>query len=461
MGHGHSHNKSDNKFDFFTWASGLGEILNLVTIWFWATTIFQMIYQEEPASEYFEYGYGAMLSALGIAMATTMGEIYCHTNLNQRGQEHELNDAAVTDMLKDDYALLKKSLQDKGFQQTEINQLVSTPVSTNNGDGNTDENTPFFEANLPKTIRLGWDQRIALLLDYLGHTGEAASNLSFATSLFFLKFNHMQQAGLQAGAAFAGLLFSVADVRTCMQALIKSNDRHHGVPITQSLAKDKPGNPLWTYLSLAGDAIGFFSNAYWTGTLFQLASDYDPLTDSIPLSLHAIIFGCLMSIGMTISESYTSFYLNKSNEQTEQFTLKELKAFIQANPQTIKNTLINLHHENQEVINQINTDERLKQTSIDKSSLLPARLPITKLQYASLAFLWLARTSDVGGAVGLMADLAAGNKLSRGARGVIYGVGGVLGLLTTFADVRTRERTLPECKNTPLTCCRRQRTIIG
>jgi len=186
----HDHGRDDNKkADCWTNSTaGTGTLSGLASVFF---SIIRTIDTASgiDESEGITYSYWGLGVAIAMAIFCTAGSTYCHRTLNTLHQ----HDAADT---------------------TPITVIAAAAREIQTSE------TLLIPNNSKKTA-INFLQKILLLGDLLGHTCEISTPLLAVIILFNL--NQLEKIMATSACLFVGVYGSVANVRTCYQAILKKN----------------------------------------------------------------------------------------------------------------------------------------------------------------------------------------------------------------------------------------------
>ncbi|OGT44715.1 MAG: hypothetical protein A3E82_05325 [Gammaproteobacteria bacterium RIFCSPHIGHO2_12_FULL_38_11] len=187
--HDHGTN-SKNKADFWTNTTAvIGTLAGL------ASVFFSVIRTVDTAANIDEskgltYSYWGLGIAIAMAIFCTTGSTYCHITLNTLHQHDHADDTAPITVVS--------------TAHTEIQTAATLLIPNNN-----------------ERTAINFLQKILLLGDLLGHTCEISTPLLAVIILFNL--NQLEKIMATSACLFVGVFGSIANVRTCYQALKKQN----------------------------------------------------------------------------------------------------------------------------------------------------------------------------------------------------------------------------------------------
>lgn len=188
MHHSHAH---DHKYaDKWTNIATAGEATaSFISDAYWLATLFDIVSNAGPETlglSFYGVGFGAIFAVLSAS-----GAAYSHRTLNTHHQP-------------------KQSAKDS------VAEYISIPgISIQTADS---------EGSEHKHAHLTLSQKLALVGDFISHAGDIAGPLTFVINL--ATNNNLSRMGkglMQCGATLFGGIASIANVRTCREAMLAQN----------------------------------------------------------------------------------------------------------------------------------------------------------------------------------------------------------------------------------------------
>jgi hypothetical protein len=184
MSHGHSH--GHEKSDFFTKFSAFGEFIgSFISDAYWMASIYDLGNSKDP--EMLGVTKPALIFGLTVAALSASGAAYCHYRLNKNHQKTSSNE--------------------------ESNPLMA---STSLIAGTSIQNAGNY---LGSYCGLSIAVKIALIGDWISHTGDIAGPITFVAKLAGAK--DTGNIVTTCAATVFGAVTSIANVRTCAQNMMK------------------------------------------------------------------------------------------------------------------------------------------------------------------------------------------------------------------------------------------------
>lgn len=187
MGHQHNHSHSEHHADKWTNIAAAGELAaSFISDAYWLATLFDVasgLPDSYIGLSVYGIGFGivsACLSAGGAAYShRVLNTIHQPDNLSTENVENGKNIQAITE---------------------------ETPLVTNH-------------------VKLTTTQKLALIGDYISHVGDIAGPMTFVTNLATVHYKTPKWGRLvvQCGATLFGGIASVANVRSCKDAMLEKN----------------------------------------------------------------------------------------------------------------------------------------------------------------------------------------------------------------------------------------------
>ena len=257
-------------------------------------------------------------------------------------------------------------------------------------------------------------QTLSLVGDFISHVGDLAGPIIFVINI--ATSNHLPRWG-KVSAQLIAFIFasicSIANVRTCKNAMKNAQPCTNTTPIKQTQYKRKPSTEAcasnhhnhqhadtWTNTAAGGEAItSFISDTYWLATLFDLVSNGK--AKLIGLSYAGLIFGAIMAVLSAAGAAYAHRALNKNHQSPAQA-------------------------------------KKIHQDKCKKVAL--TRQPLTSLQTLSLVGDFISHVGDLTGPIIFVINLATSNHLPRWGKVLAQLIAFIFGSICSIANVRT-------CKN--------------
>ena len=192
--HGHHHEENEEKADLLTNLGTIGEsVSSFISDSYWLGTLFDLASGFE--AEALGLSYYAIAVGATLAILSAGGAAYAHRNLNQHHQKQKKIDEEAP---------------------AETSGLIDH--SHEHHHEHTGEHADSHAGHLT-TI-----QKLALVGDFVSHVGDYAGPIVFVTQLATgQKLPRWGKAIAQCGATLFGAVTSLADVRTCKNAMIDAN----------------------------------------------------------------------------------------------------------------------------------------------------------------------------------------------------------------------------------------------
>lgn len=207
--HGHSHGSHTPEADKWTNIAAGGEfVASLISDAYWLGNLFDLAAGfSADAIGLSYYGIG---SGVAIALLSAGGSAYCHRGVNTVLQGSEEQNA---DSHAEPLAPSHKNGQN-GYESLNDHLVtISDPVSAP-----------------PK--KLSWMQKLALVGDFISHTGDTAGPITFVVCLATRdSMSLVNKILVQSSSSLFGAVCAVANVRACKNAMLEKTeseqDCHH------------------------------------------------------------------------------------------------------------------------------------------------------------------------------------------------------------------------------------------
>lgn len=208
--HGHSHgdHHAHEHADCWTNLATLGEGLSsFASDAYWLGMSFQLV--ANGSEDLIGLSYYAFAFGIVMALLSAGGAVFAHRALNQQNQ----NAKASNNLTVQSNHRIEDACDHDQFQETNLQTSTNTTI------------TPLLlqeHMHAPEMtkVSLPFRYRLALLGDFISHAGDIAGPLTFVIHIAAgHTFSRSVELTIHGVTAFAGGLFSVANVRTCKRAL--------------------------------------------------------------------------------------------------------------------------------------------------------------------------------------------------------------------------------------------------
>ncbi len=197
--HGHSHGGHTPKADKWTNIAAGGEfVASLISDAYWLGNLFDLA--AGFSADAIGLSYYGIASGVTIALLSAGGSAYCHRGVNT-------------------------VLQESNEQNTDPHAEPLTPSHKNaqNGYGSLNDHlvTNSDSVSTPPK-KLSWMQKLALVGDFISHTGDTAGPITFVVCLATRdSMSLVNKILVQSSSSLFGAVCAVANVRACKNAMLE------------------------------------------------------------------------------------------------------------------------------------------------------------------------------------------------------------------------------------------------